>query len=154
MSKNKKSKKIVGEKSKDCVIYARTATLDDKKNGIEIAEQAKKCIQFAIAEGYTPVGVFRDPSTSGAMLRRPGLDSLLEFCSNGYNNVSTVVVTGLDRLARTFDLCDVIMDHLKYLGVNVLEVYEGKESSIVIKSAEDKEQKNERDIFNSSIYEG
>jgi DNA invertase Pin-like site-specific DNA recombinase len=82
-------------------IYARVSTpLEDPKQQIE------QCREWVEQHGYTVEQVFQDCAT-GAELKRPGMEQLLETIKN--RAVGLVVASSADRFARTSTTCNTSM---------------------------------------------
>jgi DNA invertase Pin-like site-specific DNA recombinase len=113
--------------------YCRVSTLKkstystiDKvvfEQSLDVQEQALR--EQAQARGWKLVGVFSDRA-SGAKERRPGLDALLEAARK--RKFQLLVVTRLDRLARSLKHLVLLLDELRELGVSFVSLKENLET--------------------------
>ncbi len=80
-------------------IYARVSS-DRQKENHTIASQTEALKEFARTHSYTvpPEWVFEDEGYSGAILARPGLESLRDLAAEG--QIRAVLVYAPDRLSR------------------------------------------------------
>ena len=101
--------------TKKSVIYCRTAIPDAKA----IARQEMKCRRTAKRFGYRVNRVFVDNGQSGRALERPGLGALIVFCLEHPELVTTVLVTGYDRLARHLGHLFRLHDCLQGLNISI-----------------------------------
>lgn len=85
---------------KKAVSYVRVSSEDQKKHGFSIGQQITNNMNFALQNGYTIVQTFKDEGRSAKNLDRPGLQDLIEYCSDKKNNVEAVIVWKLDRISR------------------------------------------------------
>jgi DNA invertase Pin-like site-specific DNA recombinase len=96
-----------------CAIYARCSTVDQHA---EIQIEALRA--YAVARGFLVVGEHVDNGVSGAQSRRPALNSLI--ASARRRDVDAVVVTKLDRLARSMRDLVGLSGELEALGVDLI----------------------------------
>lgn len=83
-------KKLIG--------YCRVSTDNQKEEGtIEIQEHALS--EYARANGYELVTIFKDEGLSGGLEDRPGLAELFTYLESD-NQADGVLIYRLDRLAR------------------------------------------------------
>ena len=66
--------------SKSAVIYRRVSSTKQTKDGDGLNSQETRCRDFARLKGYNVLGVFSD-DVSGSVTDRPGMISMLSFCS-------------------------------------------------------------------------
>ena len=85
--------------NKPAAIYARVSS-DRQKESHTIASQTAALLAHASAHGYavTPEWVFEDEGYSGAMLARPGLETLRDLAAQG--QIGAVLIYSPDRLSR------------------------------------------------------
>ena len=93
-------------------IYARVSTADQRCEG-----QLEALRRYAEARGWD-VTEYVDHGVSGAKERRPALDALLAAARR--REVAVVVVTKLDRLARSLHQLVTIARELAALGVDLV----------------------------------
>jgi len=107
-------KKIIG--------YCRVSTDNQKEEGtIEIQEHALR--EYAKANGYDLVTIFRDNGVSGGLEDRPGLIELFNFLESN-NQIDGVLVYKLDRLARDLYIQEHLIKKLEMLQGSILSVKE------------------------------
>lgn len=84
----------------NAVSYVRVSSDDQAKHGFSISQQITNNKNFALKNGYNIVKTFKDEGFSAKNLNRPGLQSLLEYCSDKKNKVKAVIIWKLDRISR------------------------------------------------------
>jgi|ERR1035438_7259602 DNA invertase Pin-like site-specific DNA recombinase len=100
-------------KPKDKVaVYLRVSTADQNTDA-----QEYQVLEFCRRRGWRSPLIFRD-SASGAALRRPGLESMMDLIRAGH--VRFVVTYKLDRLGRSLTHLAVIVDELKAKSVGLI----------------------------------
>jgi DNA invertase Pin-like site-specific DNA recombinase len=81
------------------LIYCRVSTEEQAEQGYSLDAQEKLCRAFALNNGYSVAGIYRDEGRSGTSLDRPALKDLLAKCQDK-QSISAVLVQETDRLAR------------------------------------------------------
>jgi DNA invertase Pin-like site-specific DNA recombinase len=94
--------------------YARVST-SDQAGGLEV--QLQQLRAYAARAGWE-LREFHDVGVSGAKARRPGLDELLAAARQ--RQIKTIVITRLDRLARSLHHLVVTARELGELGVDLV----------------------------------
>jgi site-specific DNA recombinase len=116
-------------RGKRVAIYARFSS--DKQSDTSIADQVRRCQQFVEREGGTvdPSRVFTDYATSGASLARAGFEAMMALTSGTPPAIDVIVAEDLSRITR--DLADgaLLFRRLQYLGVKLLGVADGVDTS-------------------------
>jgi DNA invertase Pin-like site-specific DNA recombinase len=104
--------------------YVRVSTVEqaDHGQGLDIQESAIQ--KWARSNGHRIVHRFRDEGVSGAIEDREGLESAL--ASIGHDGVEGVVVTSLDRLARSLTLQEAALQQAWSAGGRVFAVDSGE----------------------------
>src|SRR5439155_26720166 len=97
-------------------IYARVSS-DRQKENHTIASQTEALKEFARTHSYTvpPEWVFQDEGYSGAILARPGLESLRDLAAEG--QIRAVLVYAPDRLSRKYAYQILLIEELARQGV-------------------------------------
>lgn len=92
-------------------IYLRVSTEEQAEQyGMDL--QRRKCTELCSMKGWEVTAIYEDPGYSGATMKRPGLQQLLEDSRNGKWGV--VVVYKVDRLSRsTRNLLAICEDYLR-----------------------------------------
>jgi len=107
-------KKIIG--------YCRVSTDNQKEEGtIEIQEYALK--EYAEANGYELVTIFKDEGVSGGLEDRPGLAELFSYLESD-NQIDSILIYKLDRLARDLYIQEHLIKKLELLQKSILSVKE------------------------------
>ncbi|ABS14279.1 Resolvase domain protein [Brucella anthropi ATCC 49188] len=110
-------------------IYARFST--ELQSPRSIDDQIALCSKFAQANGFQVVGTYNDKAKSGSsMLERDGLLRLLNDAKNG--QFDAVIVEALDRVSRDQEDMAAIYKRLKFLGIDIIAVHDGKADTIQI----------------------
>ena len=107
-------------------IYARFSSAMQSEASIE--DQLRICRERAEREGWTVTEIFTDMAMSGASMRRPGVQRLMDEASRG--NFDVIVAEALDRLSR--DQADVatLFKRLSFHGVRIVTLSEGEISEL------------------------
>lgn len=97
--------------NKPAAIYARVSS-DRQKEQHTIASQTAALIEHAQANGYTVPAewIFEDEGYSGAVLTRPGLETLRDLAAEG--QLAAVLVYSPDRLSRKYAYQVLIAEEL------------------------------------------
>ena len=108
-----------------CAIYARYST--DKQNPLSIADQVRKCREFAQAQGWeiAEQHVHSDEAISGSTDGRFGLRRLLEAATSGTKPFDVVLVDDTSRLSRKLADSLRIFEQLSFAGVRLCFVSQG-----------------------------
>jgi site-specific DNA recombinase len=107
---------------KTVAIYARYST--DLQNERSISDQINACKERARREGWKVFDCYSDYALSGANMRRPGVQQMLEDGRAG--NFNVVLVEALDRLSR--DQADIatMYKRLHFCGVEIITLSGGR----------------------------
>ena len=106
-------------------IYSRFST--DKQNESSIADQVRKCTEFASREGMTVVHHYQDEGISGAAFgNRPGFQEMRDAAIAGEFDI--LLVSDTTRLSRSQELAPLV-DLLRFHQVRVIGVLDGFDSS-------------------------
>ncbi|MCW6512613.1 recombinase family protein [Lichenifustis flavocetrariae] len=110
-------------------IYARFSS--ELQNARSIDDQVDLCRTYCCREGYAPIAIFSDRAMSGASTIGPnGLDQLLDGAAK--QQFGVVVVEALDRLSRDMADLATIYKMLRFAGVQLIAVHDGKADDIAI----------------------
>lgn len=103
-------------------LYARKST--DKQSEASIADQLRRCRDYAAERGWGVTAEHTDEGISGAALgNRPGLLTVLAQLARG----DVLLVADLSRLSRSQDL-GPLTERLRFRGVRVIGVLDGYDS--------------------------
>jgi site-specific DNA recombinase len=116
-------------RGKRIAIYARFSS--EKQSETSIDDQVRRCREFVEREGGSvePVRVFTDYATSGASLARSGFEAMMALTSGSRPAIDVIVAEDLSRITR--DLADgaLLFRRLQFLGVKLLGVADGVDTS-------------------------
>src|SRR6516165_10093786 len=100
-------------------IYARVSS-DRQKENHTIPSQTEALQEFARTHRYTvpPEWVFQDEGYSGAILTRPGLESLRDLAAEG--QIRAVLVYSPDRLSRKYAYQILLAEEFSRCGVELI----------------------------------
>ncbi len=105
--------------NKPAAIYARVSS-DRRKENHTIASQTEALKEFARTHSYMvpPEWVFQDEGYSGAILARPGLESLRDLAAEG--QIRVVLVYSPDRLSRKYAYQILLAEEFSRCGVELI----------------------------------
>lgn len=83
----------------NCVLYLRVSSEEQVEN-YSLSNQEYTCAKEAERRGLTILQTFREEGASAKTANRPELINLLEYCRKHKNNIGSVMVYRIDRLAR------------------------------------------------------
>lgn len=83
----------------NCVLYLRVSSEEQVEN-YSLSNQEYTCTKEAERRGFTILETFREEGASAKTANRPELIKLLEYCRKHKNNIGSVMVYRIDRLAR------------------------------------------------------
>ncbi len=110
-------------------IYARYST--DLQSDRSINDQFALCRTYAERNSFDVVKAYDDAAKSGSsMIERDGLLRLLADARSGSFDV--VIVEALDRVSRDQEDMAAIYKRLKFLGIDIIAVHDGKADTIQI----------------------
>ena len=104
--------------------YARVSTVEQVDHGQGLDIQAFAIKKWAKSSGHRIDHFFQDEGVSGAIEDREGLESALACI--GYNGVEGLVVTSLDRLARSLTVQEAALQQAWSAGGRVFAVDSGE----------------------------
>lgn len=111
------------------VAYARYSTELQSDRSIE--DQITLCRDFAARNGFDISQTYHDRAKSGSSLvERDGLLRLLNDAKGG--SFDAVIVEALDRVSRDQEDLAAIYKRLKFLGIEIIAVHDGKADTIQI----------------------
>jgi site-specific DNA recombinase len=105
--------------NKPAAIYARVSS-DRQKENHTIASQIAGLLDYAATHGYTVPAewVFQDEGYSGAVLTRPGLESLRDLAAEG--QIGAALVYAPDRLSRKYAYQVLLAEEFSRCGVELI----------------------------------
>ena len=108
-----------------CYVYLRVSS-NKQLDGFGFDRQLEVCKRHARKNGYEVVGVFKEEAVSGTTdeTERPAFKEMMaEVLSDG---VTTVIVEGLDRLAREYRIQEHLALYLASKNVNLISARTGE----------------------------
>jgi site-specific DNA recombinase len=104
---------------KTAAIYTRVSSTQQKENNT-IGSQVEALLSYAEEHEYIVPEeyIFKDEGYSGAILIRPGLESVRDLSAEG--QIQAVLVYSPDRLSRNYAYQVVLMDEFMSCGTEVL----------------------------------
>jgi site-specific DNA recombinase len=111
-----------------CAVYSRYSS--DRQSPCSIADQNRKCFQFAAAREWTVLEdyIFADAATSGTISDRAGLQKLLAAAESKPRPFDVILVDDSSRLSRKLSDALQFSDRLKFAGVRLVFVSQGFDS--------------------------
>lgn len=108
-----------------CAVYARYST--DKQNPLSIADQVRKCREFAQRKGWELLDtyVYSDEAVPGDTNNRSGLQRLLNAATASVHPFDAILVDDTSRLSRKLADSLRIFDQLRFAGVRLIFVSQG-----------------------------
>ena len=110
---------------KKAFVYLRVSS-NNQLDGFGFDRQLDTVTRFAKKNGYKIVEVFKEEAVSGTTdeSERPAFQQMMaEVLSDGVN---TVIVEGMDRLARKYRVQDGLLAYLVSKGVNLMSARTGE----------------------------
>lgn len=102
--------------------YCRVSTSNQKEDStIELQETALN--EFALANGYELVRIFKDEGVSGGLEDRQGLAELFSYLE-AHKQIDGVLIYKLDRLARDLYIQEHLIKKLELLGKKLISTKE------------------------------
>lgn len=90
---------------KKALIYARVSTDEQAQEGMSIDTQINRCTRWAVENGYSIVGIYKDEGKSATNMNRASLKDLLGRVQER-EGLDAILVLDTDRIARN------TLDHL------------------------------------------
>jgi DNA invertase Pin-like site-specific DNA recombinase len=94
-------------------------------DGDGFPRQEKAIRDYAKANGYEIVEVFKEKGVSGTLIDRPTLAELMVSLEQNGHGIETVIIERVDRLARDLMVQETILDDFKQNSINVISVTDG-----------------------------
>ncbi|MEO0958666.1 MAG: recombinase family protein [Pseudomonadota bacterium] len=107
-------------------IYARYST--DLQREASIEDQIRLCEEWAAAQGLSVHQCYTDHGTSGASLRRPGIQALMADASRG--RFDTIIAEAMDRLSRDQEDIAGFHKRMGFAGVRIVTLAEGEVTNL------------------------
>jgi DNA invertase Pin-like site-specific DNA recombinase len=108
-----------------CAAYARYST--DKQNPLSIADQLRKCREFALSHEweFLEEHTYCDEAISGSTDDRAGLAALLHAAATSVRLFDVVLVDDTSTLSRKLADSLRIFEQLKFAGIRIVYVPQG-----------------------------
>ena len=117
------NKDILMNINMNCVLYLRVSS-EEQVDNYSLSNQEYTCTKVAESRGLSIIETFREEGASAKTANRPALINLLEYCRTNKNNVSSVMVYRIDRLARQTSDYLAIRRKLFELGITLISATE------------------------------
>ena len=101
----------------NAVIYTRVSTKEQAETNQSLAIQKQKCLEYAIARGYTVVGTFGGTYESAKDDTRKEFTRMLRFVQQKTHKVSFIIVLSTDRFSRSGGNAIHLTSELRKSGV-------------------------------------
>jgi site-specific DNA recombinase len=88
--------------AKKAVIYCRVSSTQQTIRTDGLSSQEQRCRSYCEHKGYDVVSVFKD-DMSGSLVKRPGMDAMIEFLQTTRKHSHVVIIDDISRLARGVD---------------------------------------------------
>ncbi len=109
---------------KNCYVYIRVSTEDQKNNGYSPDNQIRQAREYASMNQYHIKEIFDDSGKSGRSTKnRPELQRLIEAVEE--DPVDAVIIYKIDRFARNVTDFSRLYNDFKLKGIKLLSVNEG-----------------------------
>lgn len=105
------------------VAYCRVSTDNQKEEGT-INLQVNNIREYCKHKGYDLVDVFKDEGVSGGLEDRPALASLFNYIEGKGNDINSIIVWKLDRLARDLYIQEHLIKKIELLGKTLISTKE------------------------------
>lgn len=106
-----------------CLIYLRVS--DEKQiENFSLDNQFDYCKKYAENKGYEVLKVFREEGKSARNLKRPELQSLLNYANKNKDKITSLILYRYDRLSRDTLQALQLRKQLSELGIQVLSATE------------------------------
>src|SRR5712691_11649731 len=109
-------------------IYARYSS--DLQRQTSIADQLRKCHEFAQSQGWVPVKdcIYTDEAISGVSTERPGLQRMLQAALSMHRSFDVVLIDDTSRISRSLPDAVQLFNKLSFAGIRVIAVGQGIDS--------------------------
>jgi DNA invertase Pin-like site-specific DNA recombinase len=114
-------------------LYLRVST-PGQVDGFGFDRQEGTCREYAKANGYEVAGVFQEKGISGARdeTERPAFQEMMSAILG--NGVKIVIVEGLDRLAREWEIQKALLIYLASKGIDLISARTGENVTQAVKA--------------------
>ena len=94
-------------------------------NGDGFARQEKAIYDYAKANGFEVVKIYKEKGVSGTIQNRPALTAMMISLIQNGRGIHTVIIERIDRLARDLMVQETILDDMNKNGVSIISVTDG-----------------------------
>src|SRR5271166_671077 len=114
---------------KRVAIYARFSSQNQRETSLE--DQVRRCAEYVRDNGgkVEPNLIFLDAAISGASLQRPGFEKMVTLVDASPRGVDAIVTEDMSRISRDFADAASVFKRLQYLGVPLIGVGDGIDTS-------------------------
>ena len=109
-------------------IYARYSS--DLQRQTSIADQLRKCHEFAQSQGWLPVKdcIYTDEAISGVSTERHGLQRMLQAALSPHRSFDIILIDDTSRISRSLPDAVQLFNKLSFAGIRVVAVAQGIDS--------------------------
>src|SRR5437667_5205581 len=109
-------------------MYARYSS--DLQRQTSIADQLRKCQEFAQSQGWVPVKdcIYTDEAISGVSTERPGLQRMLRAALSMHRSFDVVLIDDTSRISRSLPDAVPLFNKLSFAGIRLIAVGQGIDS--------------------------
>ncbi len=108
---------------KNCYLYIRVSSDEQKNEGFSTDNQIRQCREFAETRGYHIKTIFDDSGKSGRTADRPELVNLFKAIEE--EPVEAIIIYKIDRFARNVNDFSRMYNVLKEKGIKLISIMEG-----------------------------
>lgn len=108
---------------KNVIAYCRVSTDNQKEEGT-IDLQVEEIKEFCIKRNMNLAKIFKDEGISGGLEDRPALAEMFDFIENKNNEIKSVIIFRLDRLARDLYIQEHLIKKFESLNINLISTKE------------------------------
>ncbi len=109
---------------KKAIIYYRVSTEDQARHGISLEQQKNNCFSYAQQKEIEIIKSFHDDGVSAKTANRPGLQDMLNYCTQNYKQIDYVIIYKIDRLSRNVEDYSSISILLSKLDIQLVSTTE------------------------------
>jgi DNA invertase Pin-like site-specific DNA recombinase len=114
----------------NAIVYCRVSSERQANEGHGLDGQERRCREYAAANGYRVLQVFRDEGASGGTIDRPALKELFAFLAT-HRDVDLVLFEDVSRIARDMGVHIQVLSEITRLGAKYQTVNQPIEDTAV-----------------------
>lgn len=110
-------------KKSQCIIYVRVSD-PSQVDGTSLDTQEQKCREYADAQGFEVVKLFREEGVSAKIMARPEFTDALEYLKASKGKIKHFIIYKIDRISRNVEDQFEILKTLREAGAEMRSVSE------------------------------